>query len=149
MDDEGAGLVVLLLGDPQGLEGWEGGQDGASDPGGVLPLWWSDHVDLYVVRGEGCHFFLHAVSEARKHSGTTRQNNVGIEDLPDVNITLYDGVIEHITDAGRSKDPHVENLGAQEPFFADGNHFAVRKLVFTKDVEEAAVTISCFKSRAT
>ena len=132
MDDEGAGLVVLLLGDPQGLEGWEGGQDGASDPGGVLPLWWSDHVVLYVVRGEGCHFFLHAVSEARKHGGTTGQNNVGVEVLPKVNITLSDGVIEHITDA-KSRKTHIlglsEKLGAEEPLFADGDHFAVRKLV--------------------
>ena len=132
VDDGGTGLVVLLLGDPQGLEGWEGGQDGASDPGGVLPLWWSDHVVLYVVRGEGCHFFLLAVSEARKHGGTTGQNNVGVEVLPKVNITLSDGVIEHITDA-KSRKTHIlglsEKLGAEEPLFADGDHFAVRKLV--------------------
>ena len=36
MNDVGAGLVVLFLGDPHGLEGREGGQDGATDPGGVL-----------------------------------------------------------------------------------------------------------------
>ena len=98
----------------------------------MLPLWWSDYVDLHVVRGEGCHFFLHAVSEARKHGGTTGQNNVGVEVLSDVNITLSDGVIEHITDAGTRKT-HIlgakENLGAQEPLLADGDHFAVRKLV--------------------
>ena len=34
MHDGGAGLVVLLLGDPHLLEGGEGGQDGSSDPGG-------------------------------------------------------------------------------------------------------------------
>ena len=33
--DGGAGLVVLLLGDPHLLEGGEGGKDGASDPDGV------------------------------------------------------------------------------------------------------------------
>merc|ERR1712200_285338 len=32
VDDGGAALVVLLLGDPHPLEGGEGSQDGASDP---------------------------------------------------------------------------------------------------------------------
>ena len=32
VDDGGAALVVLLLGDPHLLEGGEGGQDGSSDP---------------------------------------------------------------------------------------------------------------------
>merc|ERR1712038_615615 len=38
VDDGGAALVVLLLGDPHLLEGGEGSQDGSSDPDGVLPL---------------------------------------------------------------------------------------------------------------
>ena len=38
VDDGGAALVVLLLGDPHLLEGGEGGQDGSSDPDRVLPL---------------------------------------------------------------------------------------------------------------
>ena len=45
--DGGAGLIVLLLGDPHLLEGGEGSQDGASDPDGVLPLWGSDDLDLH------------------------------------------------------------------------------------------------------
>merc|ERR1719259_796916 len=38
VDNGGAALVVLLLGDPHLLEGGEGGEDGATDPHGVLPL---------------------------------------------------------------------------------------------------------------
>ena len=38
VDNAGAGLVVLLLGDPHLLEGGEGGQDGSSDPDRVLPF---------------------------------------------------------------------------------------------------------------
>ena len=38
VDDGGAALVVLLLGDPHLLEGGEGGQDGSSDPDGVPPI---------------------------------------------------------------------------------------------------------------
>ena len=45
MDDGGAGLVVLLLADPHLLEGGQGGQDGASDPDGVLPLGGSNDLE--------------------------------------------------------------------------------------------------------
>lgn len=41
-----AGLVVLLLGAPEVLEGAEGGQDGTTDPDGVLTLEGSDDLDL-------------------------------------------------------------------------------------------------------
>ena len=38
VDNAGACLVVLLLGDPHLLEGGQGSQDRATDPDGVLPL---------------------------------------------------------------------------------------------------------------
>jgi len=44
VDDGGAGLIVLLLADPHLLESGEGGQDGATDPHRVLPLWGSDDL---------------------------------------------------------------------------------------------------------
>ena len=47
MNDRGAGLVVLLLGDPHLLEGGERGEDGSSDPDGVLALGGSDDLDLH------------------------------------------------------------------------------------------------------
>ena len=46
VDNARARLVVLLLGDPHLLEGGEGGKDGSSDPDRVLPLWWSNDLDL-------------------------------------------------------------------------------------------------------
>merc|ERR1719270_1891574 len=53
VDDGGAALVVLLLGDPHLLEGGEGSQDGASDPDGALPLGGSDDLDLDGGGGKG------------------------------------------------------------------------------------------------
>jgi len=47
VDDGGAALIVLLLGDPHLLEGGEGSEDGASDPDGVLPLRRGDDLDLH------------------------------------------------------------------------------------------------------
>merc|ERR1712012_679786 len=103
VDDGGTGLVVLLLGDPHGLEGGEGGQDGASDPDGVLPLWWSNDLDLQGVGGKGGDLLLHTVSDAGVHGGTTGQNNVGVEVLPDVDVALHDGVVGGLVDANRLK----------------------------------------------
>ena len=71
VNDGGARLVVLLLGDPHGLEGWEGGQDGATDPSRVLSFWWSDDLDLRVVGGSGGDLFLHSLSKAGEQGGTS------------------------------------------------------------------------------
>ena len=46
MNNAGAGLVVLLLGTPEVLEGAEGSQDGSTDPDGVLSLRRSNDLDL-------------------------------------------------------------------------------------------------------
>ena len=53
VDDSRAGLVILLLGDPHLLEGGKRGQDGASDPDGVLALGGSDDLDLHGGGGQG------------------------------------------------------------------------------------------------
>ena len=132
VDDGGTGLVVLLLGDPHGLEGGEGGQDGASDPDGVLPLWWSNDLDLHGVGGKGGDLLLHTVSDAGVHGGTTGQNNVGVEVLPDVDVALHDGVVGGLVDANRLKTQELgleESLWASEPLVANSDHLAVGKLI--------------------
>ena len=45
--DRRTALIVLLLGDPHLLEGREGGEDGSTDPHGVLALRWCDDLDLH------------------------------------------------------------------------------------------------------
>merc|ERR1711881_545400 len=74
VDDGGAALIVLLLGDPHLLEGGERGQNGSSDPDGVLPLWGSGDL------------LLHTVSNTGVHGGASRHDSVGVQVLPDVNI---------------------------------------------------------------
>merc|ERR1712039_535895 len=91
VDDGGAALVVLLLGDPHLLEGGEGSQDGASDPGGVLPLGGSDDLDLDGGGGQGGDLLLHTVSNTGVHGGASGHDGVGVQVLPDVNIALHDG----------------------------------------------------------
>jgi len=62
VDDSRAGLVVLLLGDPHLLEGGQRGQDGATDPDGVLPLRWRNDLDLDGRWGQGSDLLLHTIS---------------------------------------------------------------------------------------
>ena len=85
---------------------------------------------------------MHAVSEAREHCAITGQNNVGVEVPREVNITLQDETIEGDPDTGMT-----ESLSAKKPLFADGDNLAVSKLVFSGDVDEVVVSISCLKSR--
>ena len=51
--DAGSTLVVLLLADPNLLEGRQRSQDGAANPDWVLPIRRSDDIDLHGVRGQG------------------------------------------------------------------------------------------------
>ena len=81
VDDSGASLVVLLLGDPHLLEGGEGGQDGATDPDGVLPLGRSDDLDLHGGRSQGGDLLLHTIGDTGVHGGATGEDGVGVEIL--------------------------------------------------------------------
>merc|ERR1712203_1086334 len=97
--DGGAGLIVLLLGDPHLLEGGEGGQDGSSDPDRVLPLGRSDDLDLHCAGSQGGDLLLHPVSDTGVHGGASGQDSVGVQVLPDIDVTLHDGVVGGLVDA--------------------------------------------------
>ena len=98
MHNGGTNLIILLLADPQLLEGGHGAQDGATDPGTVLALRRSNDLDLHGGWGQGRDLLLHPLSKAREHGAASRQDNVGIQVLPDVHITLHDGVVSGLVD---------------------------------------------------
>merc|ERR1712016_403322 len=132
VDNARTGLVILLLGDPHLLEGGEGGQDGASDPDGVLPLGGSDDLDLDGGGSQGGDLLLHAVSNTGVHGGASGHDGVGVQVLPDVNIALHDGVVGGLVDAAglHSQEAGLEeSLGAPEPLVADGDDLAVGELI--------------------
>ena len=60
-----------MLGDPHLLEGGERCENGATDPDGVLALWWCDDLDLHGRWGEGGDLLLHAVGDTWVHGGAT------------------------------------------------------------------------------
>ena len=99
VDDGGAGLVVLLLGDPHLLEGGERGQDGAADPDGVLPLRGRDDLDLHRAGRQRGDLLLHTVGDARVHGAAARQHSVGVQVLTDVHVALHDAVVGRLVDA--------------------------------------------------
>merc|ERR1719507_2571216 len=94
-----ARLVILLLGDPHLLEGGEGSKDGTSNPDRVFPLRRGNDLDLHGGGSKGSDFLLHAVGDTRIHGSASRQDSVGVEVLPDVNITLHDGVVGGLVNA--------------------------------------------------
>ena len=81
MDNRRTGLIVLLLRDPHLLECGEGGQDGTSDPDGVLPLGRSDDLDLHGGRSQGGDLLLHTIGDTGVHGGATGKDGVGVEIL--------------------------------------------------------------------
>merc|ERR1711911_277976 len=132
VDNGGAALVVLLLGDPHLLEGGEGGQDGSTDPDGVLPLGGSDDLDLDGGGSKGGDLLLHTVSNTGVHGGASGHDGVGVQVLPDVNIALHDGVVGGLVDSAglHSEEGRLEEgLGAPKPLVADGDDLAVGKLI--------------------
>merc|ERR1712240_261512 len=127
-----AALIVLLLGDPHLLEGGEGSKDGSSDPDRVLPLWWSNDLDLDGGGSQGSDLLLHTVSNTRIHGGASRHDGVGVQVLTDVNIALHDGVVGGLMDTAgfHSKEGRLEeSLGAAETLIANGDDLAIGKLI--------------------
>merc|ERR1712193_317831 len=114
------------------LEGGERGEDGASDPDGVLPLGGSDDLNLDGGGSKGGDLLLHPVSDTRVHGGASGHDSVSIQVLPDVYIALHDGVVGGLVDATslHSKEGRLEeSLGAFEPLVANGDDLAVRELI--------------------
>merc|ERR1711973_875584 len=99
VDNGGTALVVLLLGDPHLLEGGEGGQDGATNPDGVLPLGRGDDLDLNGRGSQGGDLLLHPIGNTGVHGGTAGHDSVGVQVLTDVDVALHDGVVGGLVDA--------------------------------------------------
>merc|ERR1719481_1313835 len=130
VDNGWSTLIILLLGDPHLLEGGEGSKDGSSDPDRVLPLWWSNDLDLDGGRSKSSDLLLHPVSNTRVHGGASGHDSVGIKILTDVNITLHDGVVGGLVDATgfHSKEGRLEeSLRATETLIANGDDLAIGK----------------------
>jgi len=132
VDNSGARFVVFFLGDPHGLEGGEGSEDGATDPDGVFTLGGSNDLDLDGGGSEGGDLLLHTISNTRVHGGTTGEDVVGVQVLTDINVAPHDGVEDSLVDTDRFHTQEgrlEEGLRATEPLVSDGDDLTVGKFV--------------------
>merc|ERR1712098_112636 len=106
--------------------------DGSSDPDGVLPLWWSNDLDLDGGGSKGGDLLLHTVSNTGVHGGASGHGGVGVQVLSDVNIALHDGVVGGLMDTAglHTKEGWLEeSLGASESLVSNGDDLTVGKLI--------------------
>ena len=132
VNNGGTRLVILLLGDPHLLEGGERGQDGTTNPDRVLALRGSNDLDLHGRRSKSSQLLLHTVSNTGEHGGSTRQHNVAVQVLTDIDITLHDGVVRGLVDTSSLHTQErglEESLRAPEALVTDGDNLTIRQLV--------------------
>ena len=121
---------LLLFADPHLLEGGQRGQDGTTDPDGVLALRWGDDLDLKGRWSKCGDLLLHSVGNTRVHGGTSGQDcgegerrkwirgkqkmkmkkiegskesltDVSVQVLTDIDITLHDRVVRSLVHTTR------------------------------------------------
>mmetsp|Transcript_29594 Transcript_29594/g.54303 ORF Transcript_29594/g.54303 Transcript_29594/m.54303 type:complete len:380 (+) Transcript_29594:92-1231(+) len=127
----GTTLVVLLLANPHTLESRKTRQNTSSNPHGVLTLWWGNNLDLNRCRGQRRDLLAHTLTDSRKHGGTSRQNNVGIQILTDIDIALHDGLEGGVRNTIHLETSQVrlkEDLGTTETFVPNNNNVTIGKL---------------------
>merc|ERR1719507_1344465 len=132
VDDARARYVIFLLRDPHLREGAERREDGPADPHRVLPLRRRGDRDLHRVRHEGPELLLHTRVDPRVHRGASREDNVLVQVLADINVGLHDRVEGCQVDAREClpKRLRVEKcLGAAEALLANGDHIPIGELV--------------------
>merc|ERR1719283_382176 len=132
VDNAGAGLIKLLLGNPHFLEGGERSQDGATDPDRVFPLGRSDDLDLHGGRSQGGDLLLHTIGDTRVHGGATGEDGVGVKVLTEIDVRLHDGVEAALVDTNNlhTKEGRAEHgLGAAETLVANSDNLSIRQLV--------------------
>ena len=132
VDDGWTRFVILGLGDPHLLEGGKGSEDGSSDPDGVLSLRRSDDLDLHGGRGKGGDLLLHSLGDSWEHGGSTGKDDVGVQILSDINITLHDGLESTVVDTTgllSDKGRLEEDFWASESLVTDSDDVTIWKLV--------------------
>ena len=132
VDDLSAVLVVFGLEDPLALEGGEGGENGTTNPDGVLTLGGSDDAGLEAGGAGGDELLGEALGHTGEHGGTTGEDNVGEEVLADVDVALADGLGDEggvaVTVAETDEVGLEEGLRAAEALRLDGDDGGVGKL---------------------
>jgi hypothetical protein len=114
------------------LESGKRGKDGTANPDRVFSLWRSNDLDLHGSRSKSLDFLGHTFGDTGEHSSTTRKNDVTVQVLSDIDVTLHDGVISGGVDTfGFLTNQRwlEENFWASEAFASDSDNLSIRKLI--------------------
>merc|ERR1712217_523290 len=121
-------FIIIVLRNPHFLERRQRGQDAASNPHRVLPLWWCHHFDLDRCRSQCSDFLAQTGINVREHRGSSRKYSVLIQITSNVHIALHDRFISHFVDSFRFSTHQArfeQNLRASESLSSDGNHLTI------------------------
>ena len=134
MDDISTVLLVLLLGDPLGLESGEGRESGTTGPDGVVSVLGGDDLDESGLWAHGIELFLKSVGETFVKGSSSGKDDVVVEVLSNVDIAFLDGTEGHgvhTLDLVTLLDQiwEEETLWSHESWAVDGNCLTVGKLV--------------------
>merc|ERR1712087_341773 len=103
-----------------------------ANPDRVLALGRRDDLHLHRGRSERRDLLGHAVGDAGVHGGATREHNVGVQILADVDVTFHDRVVRSLvhTRALHAEEGGLEEgLRAAEALVAQSDDLAIRQLV--------------------
>lgn len=132
VDDGWSRLVVLLLRDPHLLESGQRSQDGTTNPHRVLSFWWSNDLDLHRRWSQGSDFLLHTLSDTWEQSSTTRHNNVTVQVLTHINVTLDDRVVGGLVNTSSFQTQvgwTEQSLSSSESLVTNGDNLSIWQLV--------------------
>ena len=93
-----ARLFILFLGDHHLFKSGQRGQDGAPNPGGVLPFWWCNDLHLSPVWSKADHLFLHPLCHPREHGVAPAEDNVGPHVSPVVEVPGLGALVDSLMD---------------------------------------------------
>jgi hypothetical protein len=134
MDDISTVLLVLLLGDPLGLESGEGRESGTTGPDGVVSVLGGDDLDESGLWAHGIKLFLKSIGETFIKGGSSGEDDVVVEVFSNIDIALLDGTESHgvhtlnlVTLLDQIWEE--ETLWSHESWAVDGNGLTVGKLV--------------------
>ena len=81
---------------------------------------------------EGSELLLHSVSNTGEHSCTSREHNVSVQVLADINVALHDGVVGGLVNTSGLHTQEgwlEEGFRATETFVTDGDNLSIGQLV--------------------
>jgi len=88
---------------------------------------------IFMVEGaRAVNSFLHSVGNTREHGGSSREHNITIEILSDINVAFHDRVVGGLVDSSsfHTQEGGLEEcLRASESLVSDGDDLSVRKFI--------------------